>query len=75
MSWNYRVVRFKNEDIDEYFEIKEVFYDKDGNLAGYAEASVFSDTYEGLFEVMELMKSATAKPVIDESEFFVKDKS
>ena len=75
MSWNYRVVKFKNEDIDEYFEIKEVFYDKEGNLAGYAEASVFSDTYDGLFEVMEMMKSATAKPVINEEDFFVKDKS
>jgi hypothetical protein len=72
MSWNYRVVRFDNEDVGEYFEIKEVFYDKSGELAGYSEASVFSDTYEGLFEVMDLMKAATAKPVIDESEFFSK---
>lgn len=72
MTWNYRVVRFKNADVDEYFEVKEVFYDADGNLAGYSEASVFSDTYEGLFETLDLIKSATAKPVINEEDFFVK---
>jgi hypothetical protein len=72
MSWNYRVVRFQNEDMGEYYEIKEVFYDKLGELAGYSEASIFSDTYDGLFEVMDLMKAATAKPVIDEADFFSK---
>lgn len=74
MSWNYRVVRFENEDMGEYFEIKEVFYNKDGGLAGYSEASIFSDTYDGLFEVIDLMKAATAKPVINEADFFIKDK-
>jgi hypothetical protein len=72
MTWNYRVVRFENEEMGEYFEIKEVFYDKSGELAGYSEASVFSDTYDGLFECLDLMKAATAKPVIDEKEFFYK---
>lgn len=72
MTWNYRVVRFKNADVDEYYEIKEVFYDAQGNLTGYSEASVFSDTYDGLFECMELMRAATAKPVIDEEDFFAK---
>lgn len=72
MTWNYRVVRFKNDDLNEYFEIKEVFYDAAGNLAGYSEASVFADTYDGLFDSLELLKSATAKPVINEEDFFVK---
>ena len=72
MSWNYRVVRFDNEEMGEYFEIKEVFYDKLGELAGYSEASVFSDTYDGLFECLDLMKAATAQPVINEADFFSK---
>ena len=75
MTWNYRVVRFENEEMGEYFEIKEVFYDKLGEIAGYSEASVFSDTYEGLFESIDLMKAATAKPVIDEKDFFSKSES
>lgn len=74
MTWNYRVVRFKNADLDEYYEVKEVFYDKNGDLAGYSEASVCSDTFEGLFNCMELMREATAKPVINEEDFFAKAK-
>jgi len=75
MTWNYRVVRFENDEMGEYFEIKEVFYDKLGEIAGYSEASVFADTYEGLFESIDLMKAATAKPVIDEKDFFSKSES
>ena len=74
MTWNFRVVRFKNPDLEEYYEVKEVFYDKDGGLAGYSEASVFSETFEGLYECMEMMKAGMAKPVINEEDFFAKAK-
>lgn len=69
MSWNYRVVRFKNnEDIEEYYEIKEVFYDKQGNVSGYTDSSVLSETFEGLLDVLDLMRSATAKAIINEAD-------
>jgi hypothetical protein len=69
MSWNYRVIKFKNEDLGEHFEIKEVFYDKNGKPKGFAEASVFGETYDDLFKVMAMIRMATAKPVLVESDF------
>jgi hypothetical protein len=70
MTWNHRVVRFNDEEMGEYFEIKEVFYDKNGNPTGYSEASIMSDSFEGLHEQLEWFKTATAKPIINEEEFF-----
>ena len=72
MSWNYRVVRFKDEhaDTEEYYEIKEVFYDTAGKPVGYSDATCGSDTYDGLFKVMGMMQSAHAKFVIDEEEYW-----
>ena len=75
MSWNYRIVRFKDTDFGEgdygnYYEVKEVFYNTDGKPVGYSDATLGADTYDGLFKVAGLMQSAHAKPVLDESEFF-----
>jgi hypothetical protein len=72
MSWNYRVVHFKHPEFeeDDYYEIKEVFYDVGGEPVGYSDAVCGSDTYEGLFKCMSMMQSAHAKPVLNESEFF-----
>lgn len=71
MSWNYRVVRFKDAEFeeDDYYEIKEVFYDPSGKPVGYSDAVCGSDTYDGLFKVAGLMQSAHAKPVLDEEDF------
>ena len=71
MSWNYRVVKFTDEE--DYYEIKEVFYDSAGVPVGYSDAVCGSDTYEGLFKVMGMMQSAHAKPVLDEGEFYGND--
>lgn len=70
MTWNHRVVRFNDEEMGEYYEIKEVFYDKDGGLSGFSEASIMSDTFEGLHTQLDWFKTATSKPVINEAEFF-----
>ena len=73
MSWNYRVVRFTEIVGDEdFYEIKEVFYDNLGKPVGYSDANCGADTYEGLFECMSMMQAAHAKPVLDEAEFFKK---
>lgn len=78
MTWNYRVVRFTEIVGDEeFYEIKEVFYDTSGKPVGYSDAVCGADTYEGLFKCMSMMQSAHAKPVLDEKEFYsggVKDK-
>jgi len=78
MSWNYRIVRFKDEpesysETREYYEIKEVFYDTDGKPVGYSNATLSADTYDGLFKIAGMMQSAHAKPVLDEEEFFTKE--
>lgn len=73
MTWNYRVVRFTEIVGDEeFYEIKEVFYDTSGKPVGYSDAVCAADTYEGLFKCMSMMQSAHAKPVLDEAEFFSK---
>ena len=68
--WNYRVVR-SNDYGEEYYEIKEVFYDSSGELMGYSDAVIGSESYDGLFKVSEMIQSAHAKPVIDEKDFFL----
>lgn len=68
MSWNYRVVKFTEDE--DYYEIKEVFYDTDGKPVGYSDAVCGSDTYEGLFKCMSMMQSAHAKPVLEEEVFY-----
>lgn len=70
MSWNYRVVRFT--DTEEYYEIKEVFYDTDNRPIGYSDAVCGSDTYEGLFKCASMMQSAHAKPVLNAEEIGVR---
>lgn len=75
MSWNYRIVRFKHPEFeeDDYYEIKEVFYDTVGKPVGYSDAPLGADTYDGLFKVAGMMQSAHAKPVLDESDMFKKE--
>lgn len=73
MSWNYRVVRFKDEpesysETKEYYEIKEVFYNSLGKPVGYSDATCGSDTYEGLYKCMSMMQSAHAKPTLNEED-------
>jgi hypothetical protein len=75
MMWNYRVVRFKGEnDEDTYYEIKEVFYNRDGSLMGYCDANVSGESFGDVIKVLDMMKTAAHKAVLDEEEFFKKDK-
>ena len=71
MTWNHRVVRFEDDEMGEYFEIKEVFYKEDGSVSGYSDACILSDTFDGINEQLDMFKRATFKPIIDEAEFFV----
>lgn len=71
MTWNYRVIRIKDEDQEGgyRYEFAEVFYKDDGSLMGYADPFTFSETLEGLQQLADQLLVAAAQPVIDESEF------
>lgn len=73
MTWNYRVVRFKGEnEEDTYYELKEVFYNRDGTLMGYSDATVSGESFADIIKVLDMMKEDAHKSVLDESEFFKK---
>ena len=76
MTWNYRVVKFnggEGEFDEPYYEIKEVYYDQDGSLAGYCDAPVSSETFEGIIEVLNQMRADAHRIIIDEEEFYRED--
>ena len=70
MTWNYRIMKSNDDDEDwDWYTIREVFYDVDGNITGYTqEIAPGGDTAEGLLEVLGLMRNALDKPVLDELE-------
>ena len=47
MHWNYRLVNVPSEAKGEdWFELKEVFYNDDGSLMGYASACIGGETLD-----------------------------
>ena len=69
-SWNHRVVDLTAENEgDELFAIREVFYNDDGVPTGYIEPSIVSETMEGLAKVLDRMKEALAQPVLKPEDF------
>ena len=69
MNWNHRVIRFKDETGEVFHKFAEVFYNDDGTLIGYHDPFMWSETPEGIQELADRLLMATAKPVLDESEF------
>ena len=70
-SWNHRVVDMTAENEgDPLFEIREVFYNRDGIPVGHGGPSVMSETMEGLREVVDRMKEALERPVLKPEDFF-----
>ena len=63
MSWNYRVVK---DDCEEgYYEIMEVYYDKEGNINGYADTGCpYGESLEGVKRCLELMSKALDEPIL-----------
>lgn len=67
--WNYRV--FKVEDEFEgvvftSFIVYETYYDENGEIVGYCEASVLSETENGLHDELDKISEALTKPIVDE---------
>jgi hypothetical protein len=67
MTWNHRIIHITEPDWDGY-EVREVFYDEQGPYA-HGSACLLSEDMEGLKEVLEWMKVAFEKPVLESSEW------
>jgi hypothetical protein len=63
MSWNYRVVRTKFPNGEEIFGIHEMYYDPDAPTVD--PVPIFSDSIDGLRSVLDRMREALDKPVIE----------
>lgn len=66
MSWNYRIVQdINNEDQQNLFAIREIYYDETGKPNGMGDASIINyETRDDLLKSLLLMISALTKPTI-----------
>lgn len=69
MSWNYRVMEFEDEIEGKYYEIKEVYYNRDGTLMGYCDASISGGSFKDVIDTLTVMKADAAKGVLKPSDF------
>ena len=69
MSWNYRILELDDIDEGKYYEIKEVYYNRDGTLMGYCDATVGGGSLSELMGVLEMMKTDAHKSVLKPSDF------
>jgi hypothetical protein len=69
MTWNHRIVRFKQaEGFDDYLAICECYYDDNGKLEGHTmdAVTVGSETVEGLRWTLENMLACLDKEIVEE---------
>ena len=71
MSWNYRIIKSKDIDGSNYYQVHEVFYDEDGVANGCTENAItpVGNTVEELKRVFEMILNSFDKPVIEEEYF------
>lgn len=68
MSWNYRVVKHDCEE--DYYEVVEVYYDKEGNINGYADTGCpYGESLEGIKRCLGLISKALDEPILQLSGF------
>lgn len=69
MSWNHRLMKMKDGE-DDFYQIHEVFYDKEGNVESYTKNGVTvggKDIGEVKWVLREML-AALEKPVLDYEE-------
>jgi len=69
MSWNHRLMKMKDGE-DDFYQIHEVFYDKEGNVESYTKNGVTvggKDIGEVKWVLLEML-AALEKPVLDYEE-------
>lgn len=65
MTWNHRVYNVKNRNSGEdYFVVKEVYYDEKNEIMGSSNLFYGSETLEGLKWIAEKVINCTEKPII-----------
>lgn len=66
MSWNYRIVRHR-QNKEDWFAIHEVYYEADGKPKFISENPIapHGESAEELINDMELQKAACKLPVLD----------
>ncbi len=70
MFWNYRIVNLRSENCGEdWYCVREVFYDENGKLEGHSDVSVGSESLEDVLNVLDMMRKATELPALQESDF------
>jgi hypothetical protein len=57
------------DDGEKYYEIKEVYYNRDGSLMGYCNASVSGKSFDDVIKVLDMMKTNAHKEVLKPSDF------
>lgn len=70
MSWNYRVIKDKDQHNHEFFAIHEVYY-KDGKPTSCTENPIklIGDSIKDLKQDLKLIEEAFSKPVLEMSLF------
>ncbi len=63
MTWNLRLVNMSNL-YEDYFEIREVFYDTMGKPIGHSKAAIGGEDRLEVDRYIELAKLALDKPII-----------
>ena len=63
MTWNLRLVNMSNP-YEDYFEIREVYYDNMGKPVGHSRASIGGEDRLEVDRYIELAKLALDKPII-----------
>jgi hypothetical protein len=66
MGWNHRVMKSKDGD-DDYYQIHEVYYDKDDKVNGYTARGTLpcGNSLEELREDLERMLKSLDKEILD----------
>ena len=67
MGWNYRILKSK----DDWYQIHEVYYDKDNNVSGWAEngTTVSGDTIDEIRSSLELMLKSLDKEILNQNKY------
>jgi hypothetical protein len=69
-TWNYRIVNLKSENGGEdWYCLREVVYDTQGNPQGSMTPCVGGDSMEEMRSMMSLIAQATTSPAIQEEDF------
>jgi hypothetical protein len=70
MNWNYRLIDLSHENGGEpWVELHEVFYEDDGSLMGYAQATTGGEDLDDVKQTLTWMLKALEHPVLRVEDF------